>query len=160
MEREERKISPAVLIIPAALGGLGLLGLYFLTKAAPPTPPEEVPPEDIIYTVSSWIVYEDERGRVYRWGSAWSVVEYWIEADGVHRLQVVGETPLGVWPKHHIFEVGTHYYDSHVAMFSYMDDGYPEGYKSSGWWFDMISYCVYHPEAPGLCSYSPYTWSP
>jgi len=137
--------------------GLGAL-IYFATRPKAEAPP--ISPEDIIYTVSSWTVYEDERGRVYRWGSAWSVVEYWIETDGVHRLQVVGTPPLGAWPMHHGFEVGTHYYDSYGAMCTYLDDGYPEGYKSSGWWVDIISYCVYHPEAPGLCIYSPYTWSP
>ncbi len=62
----------------------------------------------VLYTVSDWIVYEalDGRGRVYRYSLPWSVVEFWIESDGVHRLQVKGTSPFGAWPTHHVFEVG------------------------------------------------------
>ncbi|GAH86439.1 unnamed protein product, partial [marine sediment metagenome] len=149
-------------------GGLGLLGLFALTKAAPAAP--VIPPGDIIYTVDGWTVYEDERGRIYRTSAPWSVVEHWMEADGVHRLQLVGSTPFGIWPTHHIFLVGTRHYDVYAAMFAYMDDGYLEGLKHEGWWTDQIVHCAYRP--PGtpewdamsdlnkfFCSYSPYTWS-
>lgn len=118
----------------------------------------------ILYTVSSWTVYsaKDGRGTVYRSGLIWSVVEYWIESDGVHRIQLKGSTPFGVWPEHYIFEPGNIYYDTYVAMFSYMDDGYPEGYKSEGWWMDMIAVCsAAHKrgeEPLGFCKYSPFTW--
>lgn len=144
----------------------------FQVKPAPDEPPTEIPPVNgtVAYTVADWTVYDaaDGRGRVYRWGSSWSVVEYWIEADGVHRCQIDGATPFGVWPQHHVFEVGSFYYDPYVAMFSYMDAGYTQGYRSEGWWVDQVNFCQYHP--PGTpawnemdelnkyyCSFSPYT---
>lgn len=40
-EVAERKISPAVVLIPVGLGLAGLLGIFALAWAAPPTPPPE-----------------------------------------------------------------------------------------------------------------------
>ncbi|MCK5235915.1 MAG: hypothetical protein KAR06_02930 [Deltaproteobacteria bacterium] len=149
----------------------GTLHNMFEVIAEPREPGPEPPPEtpdvngDIVYTVAGWVVYDDwaGRGRVYRWGASWSVVEYWLEGDGLHRTQLIGTTPFGVWPEHYVFEVGTLRYDSYSAMFTYMDDGNPEGYKSHGWWSDEIRYCraQVRPEEAGehkFCKYSPYTW--
>ncbi|GAI66616.1 unnamed protein product, partial [marine sediment metagenome] len=58
---EERRVSPALLIVPI-VGALGLVGVVWaLSQAAPPKVP---PGATLIYTVSSWVVFEDERGRV------------------------------------------------------------------------------------------------
>lgn len=148
-------------------------GLHAMFEVTTKEEEVEMPPiyGTILYTVSSWTVYSaaDGRGRVYRYGLRWSVVELWIESDGVHRIQVKGTTPFGVWPQHHIFEPGNIYYDTYVAMFAYMDDGCPKGYRSSGSWMDQVAYCSYHrPGTPEwdemnelnkfYCDYSPYTY--
>ncbi len=41
MVEEEKRISPAVVLIPVGLGLAGLLGIFALAWAAPPTPPPE-----------------------------------------------------------------------------------------------------------------------
>ncbi len=133
-----------------------------------PEPPPDTPeiPGNIIYTVASWTVYDDDygRGRVYRTGLGHSVVEFWIESDGVHRAQLIGTTPFGVWPEHHVHVVGTLRYDAYSAMFAYMDDGYPEGYRSYAAWKETIQVCngkYFRGEdtGGGFCNYSPYTYN-
>lgn len=93
-------------------------------KVTPPLEEPPIPGGTELYRTPGWIVYKDSRGRVYRSNlyRLGQIVDHWFESDGLHRLQVMGTPPFGVWPKHHIFEVDSSKYRDYAIKFTKMDE--------------------------------------
>jgi|GEM_PF-3521257 len=77
VKKEERRISPAVVLIPVGLGLAGLLGIFALAWAAPPAPPPGLanlygkvtdavtgnPIPGVLVTLNGLTVYTDAGGN-------------------------------------------------------------------------------------------------